>query len=211
MGEFVRYRQSCRAFIIAASMCAVLAACTSGEKQPPSMDTTRHGVLDDDETPPTLPVVGTGTDTAPPLQPGFHPIGFIDSASEPGDTSVRQRMIQPGGWVYAPQESWNSDPATPEIVVRADASPKAPMVAYVDYWNMKDGGFDTRYAVQDSTLQGEMNCVRSEVLGMPAVKTAGSWAQVIYGYTPTGEARLGWVKLVPDKVVFTNEQESLDE
>ena len=38
-----------------------------------------------------------------------------------------------------------------------------------------------------------------------------SWAQVIYGYTSSGDIRLGWVRMVPGKVMFADEQETLDE
>lgn len=149
-------------------------------------------------------------DTAPALLPGFHEIVQMASLGTERDTIIRNRMLDGDGWVYVETSTVSDDPASPEMVVHADSTPGSPMVAYLDYWRQHGVVQGLVYAVRDTTLRGEMIPLTVDYQGLVSLHHKGDWSQVVYGYHDDGKPALGWVRLVPGKVVFTNDREPLD-
>ena len=194
-----------------------LDACAAGEKGAPAQDTATlpgaAGATVADTTQPTrLPEPRVaGIDTARGLLRGFYKVVVISSSQQLRDTLIEQRIRATTGWVHALSLDLGDSASAPELVVRADSLPAAPMVAYVDFVGEADGGWRDVYVAKDSALHGGLERLGDDDYGIAALGVKGSWAQVVYAYTSSGEARIGWIRLIPCKVEYTTEQQQLDE
>lgn len=197
------------ALVAAAVACS---SCAPAEKRPAGRDTAADTTAADTTQATEIPesrLAALGADAD--YKGGFYKVKNISTSSLETDTIIQQRMRTDPGWVYPKVLVLEDTAAAPELVVRADSFATAPMVAYVDFVTSDQGGWESRYAVNDSTLYGELARLSDDEYGMTALGVKGSWARVIYGYTSTGERRVGWVKLVPGKIEYTTEQQELDE
>ena len=104
--------------------------------------------------------------------------------------------IQGTGAVYALPNPASTEP---ELMIRAQPVDNAPVVAYADFWIADNGGDDgsggSVFAADESGLIGELERVSHDDYGLVADRVRGQWIRVIYGYTPAGQARAGWVRL----------------
>jgi hypothetical protein len=138
-----------------------------------------------------------------PFKPGFHEIGVIQISSMSADTIIRKSIVRGIGWVFPPSSQWPTDTTT-DLVVKADTVVTAPVIAYVDFYPMSDGGWGQTYAVTENGLHGELSRLTHEDYGLVAADSArGNWVRTVYGYTSDGTARYGWIRLAPGKVEFT--------
>jgi hypothetical protein len=147
---------------------------------------------------------------APVVQSGFYEIESFGGSSLSDDAAIYAGRIQGTGAVYAPPNPASTEP---ELVIRAQPVDNAPVVAYVDFWISDSGGDDGRgglvFAADESGLIGELERVSQDDYGLVADRVRGRWIRVIYGYTPAGQARAGWVRLVTGRVAYISYEEQI--
>ena len=117
--------------------------------------------------------------------------------------AVRQEGI---GEVYAELQTFGRGA---ELVVRSRPRQDAPVVAYLDYELSGDGGWTIAFKASEQGLREEITRVSHEDYGLVVTALQGDWARVVYGYHLTGQVRLGWVQLVPGRVVFVSYEDQL--
>ena len=147
---------------------------------------------------------------APVVRSGFYEIESFGGSSLSDDAAIYAGRIQGTGAVYAPPNPASTEP---ELVIRAQPVDNAPVVAYVDFWISDSGGDDGRggsvFAADESGLIGELERVSHDDYGLVADRVRGRWIRVIYGYTPAGHARAGWVRLMTGRVAYISYEEQI--
>lgn len=76
----------------------------------------------------------------------------------------------------------------------------ANVVAYVDFFANAEGGWTDTLRALTPNLFGQLTRAGHDDYGLPFDSVAGSWAQVIYGYTADGREHKGWIHLKQDSV-----------
>jgi hypothetical protein len=145
-----------------------------------------------------LPVIAASAGTAAQgVRPGFYIVGSFSGSSMGDDAAIWKARIQGIGAVYVP----GFNPAR-ELVVRQEPSPAAPVIAYVGTVPQRGGGLHSVHAANEPNLIGELERVSHEEYGLVADRVQRGWARAVYGYTRTGQARKGWVHLMPGRAEY---------
>jgi hypothetical protein len=140
----------------------------------------------------TLALVVVTVGLAPQgLRSGFYSVGPFGGSSFGDRAALWERRIQGSGTVYVP----GNNPAV-ELTVRQKPNAAAPVVAYLGTVDHGGGGLHTVYAAAEPDLIGELEPVSHEEHGLVADLVQGGWVRTVYGYTRSGQARKGWVRLV---------------
>jgi hypothetical protein len=140
--------------------------------------------------------------SATPGQTTFYKVGHFSGSNMGPDFHIYQTMREGIGVVYGTFSETDR-----ELIVHQNRSEASTIVAYVDYKPMSDGGWEIIFEANEPGLISELKEVTSEYSGLVVDLTNSGWARVAYGYTPKGEVRFGWVKLVPDRVSYISYNE----
>ena len=130
------------------------------------------------------------------VRPGFYIVGSFSGSSMGDDAAIWKARIQGSGAVYVP--GFNPEI---ELVLRQEPSPAAPVVAYIGAVQQADG-LHSIHAAHEPNLIGELERVSHEEYGLVADRVQRGWARAVYGYTRTGQARKGWVQLMPGRAEY---------
>jgi hypothetical protein len=151
-----------------------------------------------------LPAIAAGAGIAAQgVRPGFYIVGSFSGSSMGDDAAIWKARIQGIGAVYVP----GFNPAT-ELVVRREASPGAPILAYVGVTEQPDG-LHSVHAANEPNLLGELERVSHEEYGLVVDRVQRGWARAVYGYTRTGQVRRGWVQLMPGRAEYKSYDEQI--
>ncbi len=137
-------------------------------------------------------------------QETFHKVGHFSGSSMGADAHIYEARREGIGVVYSTVSSFGPDR---ELVVRRDPRDTSPIVAYLDYRPMSDGGWEIASEASEPGLVEEFAHATDEDVGLVVDATKAGWVRAVYGYTAKGDVRVGWVKLVPARVTFVSYDE----
>jgi hypothetical protein len=124
------------------------------------------------------------------------PFADLDSAS---GAAIARAMADDRGVVFGAQATWRNG-VPPNLVVRAQPDPAAPVVARLEFHGQGAGGWiDTLRAAQPD-LFGQLTRASHEEYGLASDSVRNGWARVVYGYARDGAEHRGWVELQPDSL-----------
>jgi hypothetical protein len=110
------------------------------------------------------------------------------------------------GVVYTPFEAIGKQR---ELILRREPRDTSPVVAYFDYQLTNDVNLELVRAASEPGLIEEVARADHEEYGLVVDLTQHGWVRAIYGYTAKGDIRVGWVKLVPGRVVFLSYEDHI--
>jgi hypothetical protein len=146
--------------------------------------------------------------SADSIAPGYYAVQPLADLTELENEQITRARGDDRGVVYSPAGSWSGN-HPPDLIIRSDSSVTAPMVSYVKYESMSDGGWRSVHAANQPQLFADLERAGHEEYGLPGERLSERWARVIYAYTRTGQEQTGWVQLKPDTLVFTAYDEQL--
>ena len=170
----------------------IAAAC---EPRPePSSGSSADTIAARDTTPPVVV-------TADSILPGFFAVAPLADLNELETGAIQRARGDDLGVVYVPGTAFRAGDAA-ELIIRADSNGRAPIVSYINFVNMPDGGWHTVHAANTPALFGELERAGHEDYGLPGQKMSERWARVVYAYDRAGKEQTGWIRLHTDTVKY---------
>lgn len=149
-------------------------------------------------------VLADGRTPTSAAQEPFHKVGHFSGSSMGSDAHIYETRREGIGVVYGTVSSFGPDR---ELVVRREPRDTSPIVAYLDYRFMSDGGWEIVFEASEPGLVEEFSHATNEDAGLVVDARKADWVRAVYGYTAKGDVRLGWVKLLPGRVTFVSYDE----
>ena len=163
-------------------MCATLCAC--------------------EPAPEARPVTQDSAVAMPVAQARFHAARLITDLQDPAIADrIEETKARSVGIVY-PAITGN---LPGELAVVNDTSHEVQTVARLRWYLAPEGGWSDTLWVRDARLYGaSLERATHDDYGMAAMARRGEWAQVVFAFDSVGTAQRGWVRIVPERVLYAD-------